>query len=122
MIGGDDSGANSVGAAMGWAPAIGSQDSGPVWTTEPLWPLLIPPCESMSTGLRALSGVANAFDATQTVVSMAAMAAARRNWGDWGERTQGMGGPVGFENAGVAQKTSYLTPALSARLADIRQT
>ncbi|WP_188130929.1 hypothetical protein [Paraburkholderia panacisoli] len=122
MTGGDDSGANSVGAAMGCAPTIGSQDSGPVWTTEPLWPLLIPPCESMITGLRALSGVANAFDATQTVVSTAAMAAAKRDWGDCCERTQDMGGPVGFEVAGLPRKTSYLTPALSARLVDIRQT
>jgi hypothetical protein len=58
----------------------------------------------MITGLRALSGVANAFEAAQTVVSKAAMARARRDWGDWGERTQGMGGPVGFENAGLRGK------------------
>jgi hypothetical protein len=120
MIGGDGSGASSTGAAMGCAPTIGCHDSGPVWTTEPLWPLLMPPCESMITGLRALSGVANAFDAAQTVVSAATMAVARRNWGDWRERTQGMGGPVGFENAGL-RGTSYLTSALSATLVDIRQ-
>jgi hypothetical protein len=72
MIGIDDSGgANSTGLAMGCASTIGCHDVGPVRITVPLCPSLIPPCESRITGLRALSGVANALDTVKTVVSKA---------------------------------------------------
>jgi hypothetical protein len=45
--------------------------------TVPLCPSLMPPCESRMTGLRALSGVATAFDTAQTVVSKVAAATDR---------------------------------------------
>jgi hypothetical protein len=78
MIGGGGSGASWIGSAMGCAPTIGCHDSGPVWTTEPLWPLLIPPLESMITGLRTLSAAANTLGAAPTVVSTTAIAVARK--------------------------------------------
>jgi hypothetical protein len=82
---------------MGCAPTIGCHDVGPVRMTVPLCPSLMPPCESRITGLRVLSGVANAFDTAKTAVSKPAAITARR---DRGERIEGMGGPVWFENAG----------------------
>ncbi|WP_408326367.1 hypothetical protein [Paraburkholderia strydomiana] len=78
MIGVDESGgANSAGVAIGCAPTIGCHDVGPVRMTVPLCPSLMPPCESRMTGLRALSGVATAFDTAQTVVSKVAAATDR---------------------------------------------
>src|SRR5437868_2229858 len=94
MIGGGGSGASWVGAAMGWASTIGCHDSGPVWTTKPLWPLLMPPCESMITGLRTLSAAANALGAAQSVVSTTAIAVAIRDCDRW---THGMGDLSGLK-------------------------
>lgn len=62
---------------MGCAPTIGCHDVGPVRITVPLCPSLIPPCESRITGLRALSGVANALDTAKIVVSKVAAATDR---------------------------------------------
>src|SRR4051794_24738762 len=92
MTGGGGSGASWVGSAMGCAPTIGCHDSGPVCTTEPLWPLLIPPRESMITGLRMLSAAANTLGAAQTVVSTTAIAVARRDWDRWTHRMGDLSG------------------------------
>jgi hypothetical protein len=56
----------------------------------------MPFCESRISGLRALSDAASAIDAVKTAVAETA-AAARMNLS---EQTEGIGGPVGFENAG----------------------
>jgi hypothetical protein len=86
---------------MGCAPTIGCHDVGPVRITVPLCPSLMPPCESRITGLRALSGVANALDTAQTVISKAAVAMATM---DRGERIEDMGGPDGLRMPDCAEK------------------
>lgn len=90
----DESGTNPVGAAMGCALTIGCRESGAVCITVPLWPSLIPLCESRIAGLRVLSDAANAVDVEKDAVSEAAMATARKDFlSVWAGC---MSGPVGF--------------------------
>ena len=103
-----------LGVAMGCAPTIGCRENGAVCSTVPLWPSLIPLCESSITGLRAsLLDAAKVAGTAKTVVSEAATAMART---DLSKRTGDMGGPVEFENAGLRRKRSYLTAATTVRL------
>jgi len=85
---------------MGCASTIGWRESGAVWSTVPLWPSLIPFCESRITGLRAPVDAAEALDTAKTVVSEAAMVKTRT---DWSERKDGMSGPVECKKPGCAE-------------------
>ncbi|MFL6646122.1 MAG: hypothetical protein ACJ8GM_17685 [Paraburkholderia fungorum] len=94
MNGGDEFGANSVGVAMGCASTIGCRESGAVCSTVPLWPSLIPLCESSITGLRVLLLVAAKLAGTaKTEVSEVAAVMTRM---DLSRRTGNMGRPVEF--------------------------
>jgi hypothetical protein len=102
---------------MDFAPTIGCLESGAVCSTVPLWPSLIPLCESSIKGLLLVLLDAAKVGTAKTVISEAAMAATKA---DLNERTGSMGGPVEFENAGL-RKTLYLTAAATVRLVVIGQ-
>lgn len=116
MIGIDEFGASSVGAAIGRASTNRARENGAVCSTVPLWPSLMPLRVSRINGLPVLLDAAKLAGTAKTVVNDAATVAASM---DWSERTGSMGGPDKFWECRIAQKTLYLTAAATFRLVDI---